>query len=102
MCRSSLEKSACILAIVALMLAPAALRAQSDRPAPATSRVASLWSELGQWAGDLWTRLTPWTQTPRVHAQAAPAGSGSSTSSAPDDWVCFDCAQAGPHIDPDG
>jgi len=102
MSRSPLKKLACILALSALMLAPTALRAQSDRPVPATLRVVSLWSELRQWAGDLWSRLAPLPQTPPVHAQTAPAGSGGSTSPTPDDPVCLDCAQVGPHIDPDG
>ncbi len=101
MSRSLLKKSACILALSALMLAPAALYAQPDRPVPATFREASLWTELYQWAADLWSRFTPLPETPRVHARTAPV-SGTSSSTTPDDWVCLDCTQVGPHIDPDG
>ena len=101
MSRSPLKQSACILALSALMLAPAALYAQPNRPVPATSRVESLWTELYQWAGDLWSRFTPRPETPRVHARTAPV-SGGPSSPAPNDWVCLDCAQVGPHIDPDG
>ncbi len=102
MCRSHLKQSACILAITALMLAPTVLHAQAGRPAPDIPFTTSPWSQLWQWAGDLWSRLTPVPGAPEVHARTAPAGAGGSTAPAPADWVCFDCAEAGPHIDPDG
>ncbi len=101
MYRSHLKLSACILAITALMLAPAGLHAQPARSIPSVA-TGSPWSGLGEWLDDLVARFAPASPAATIRTQAAPAQAGGPTGPSPGDWQCLECTEAGNLIDPDG